>query len=46
MAHREYKNVAWTVREDGAWANERLDRERDRVFTQGWFDVEALAYAQ
>ena len=46
VAHREYKNVAWTVREDGAWANAKLDRERDRIFTQGWFDVEALIHAQ
>ena len=46
VAHREYKDVAWTVREGDAWANARLDRDLNRIFTQGRFDVEALAYAR
>ena len=46
VAHREYKDVAWTVREGGTWANARLDRDLDRIFTQGRFDVETLVYAR
>ncbi len=45
VAHREYKNVAWTVREGGVWANARLDPDLDRIFPRGRFDVETLAYA-
>lgn len=46
VAHQEYKNVAWTVRENGTWANARLDPDLDRIFPRGRFDVEALAHAQ
>jgi hypothetical protein len=43
VAHREYKNVAWTVREAGIWANARLDPDLDRIFSRGRLDVETLA---
>lgn len=46
VAHQEYKNVAWTVRENGIWANAKLDPDLDRILPRGRFDVEALVRAQ
>jgi len=45
QSHREYGNVAWTVREAGTWAHARLDPDLDRIFTRGRFDVDALLHA-
>jgi len=45
QSHREYGNVAWTVREAGTWAHARLDPDLDRIFTRGRFDVDALVHA-
>ena len=42
VAHQEYKNVTWVVREDGVWANARLDPALNRIFPFGRFDVELL----
>jgi len=45
QSHREYGNVAWTVREAGTWAHARLDPDLDRIFARGRFDVDALLHA-
>lgn len=45
QSHREYGNVAWTVREAGTWANARFDPDLDRILPRGRFDVNALIHA-
>ena len=45
QSHREYGNVAWTVREAGTWAHARLDPDLDRIFARGRFDVDSLLHA-
>ncbi len=45
VQHKEYRSVWWTVREDGTWTNAELDRERERIYTRGRFDVESLVTA-
>jgi len=42
VQHKEYRAVWWTVRENGIWTNAELDRERERIYTRGRFDVESL----
>ena len=42
VQHKEYRGVWWTVREGGLWTNAELDRERERIYTRGRFDVENL----
>jgi type III restriction enzyme len=43
VAHRDYRKVHWTVREDGIWTNAELDSARDRIITIGRFNVDTLA---
>lgn len=41
--HREYRGVAWAVREDGTWVSARLEPGIDRIRLGDRFDVERLA---